>query len=119
MARIKVKHTVLGTHNWPDADKHFPEVGFLKHEHHHDFHIYVECGVEHHDREIEFIMLRVELMKIIHNSWPGIWIKRFGPCSCEMIAETILKQLNEKYGEYRDWKVSVFEDDIQGGIIEH
>ena len=38
MARIKVKHIVLGTHNWPDADKHFPEVGFLKHEHHHDFH---------------------------------------------------------------------------------
>jgi hypothetical protein len=58
-------------------------------------------------------------MKIIHNSWPGKWIKRFGPSSCEMIAETILKQLNEKYGEYRDWKVSVFEDDIQGGIIEH
>ena len=36
-----------------------------------------------------------------------------------MIAETVLKQLEEKYGEYRDWKVSVFEDNIQGGIIEH
>ena len=46
MARIKVKHVALGTHNWPGAEEHFPEVGFLKHEHHHDFHIYVECDVE-------------------------------------------------------------------------
>ena len=77
MARIKVKHVVLGTHNWPNADKYFPEVGFLKHEHHHDFHFYVECDVEHHDREIEFIMLRIDLMKIIEAEYPGKYIKKF------------------------------------------
>ena len=77
MARIKVKHTVLGTHNWPGADKHFPEVGFLKHEHHHDFHFYVECGVEHHDREIEFIMLRMDLMKIIDDEYPGKYMRLY------------------------------------------
>ena len=117
MARIKVKHIVLGTHNWPDADKHFPEVGFLKHEHHHDFHFYVECDVEHHDREIEFIMLRVDLMKIIEVEYAGKYIKKFGASSCEMLGSKVLSRLVEKYGD-RNWKVSVFEDDIQGGIIE-
>tara|TARA_R110000823_G_scaffold32374_7_gene91262 strand:+ start:129 stop:485 length:357 start_codon:yes stop_codon:yes gene_type:complete len=118
MARIKVKHIVLGTHNWPDADKHFPEVGFLKHEHHHDFNFYVECDVEHHDREIEFIMLRIELMKIIDKKYPGKYMKKFGSSSCEMIAENILNELISLYGD-RNWTVSVFEDNIQGGIIEN
>jgi hypothetical protein len=115
MARIKVKHVVLGTHNWPDADKHFPEVGFLRHEHHHDFHIYVECDVEHHDREIEFIMLRVDIMKFLELQYDGNYIKKFGAHSCEMIATDILDWLKGVYGD-RNWEVSVFEDDIQGGI---
>lgn len=118
MARIKVKHIVLGTHCWPDADKHFPEVGFLKHEHHHDFHFYVECDVDHHDREIEFIMLRIELMKIIDTCFEGKYMKKFGAMSCEMIASNVVKHLRDKYGK-RNWKVSVFEDNIQGGIIEN
>ena len=114
--RIRVKHVVLGTHNWPEADEVFPEVGFLKHEHHHDFHIYVECDVLHQDREIEFILLRVDIMKIL-DAYPGKYIKRFGHRSCEMIAENIKKKLKAKYGN-RHWKVSVFEDNIQGGIYE-
>ena len=114
--RIKVKHIVLGTHSWPDADVVFPEVGFLKHEHHHDFHIYAECNVSHQDREIEFILLRIEIMKILEE-YPGKYIKRFEHRSCEMIAEKIKEKLKNKYGN-RHWKVSVFEDNIQGGICE-
>ena len=116
-SRVRVKHIVLGTHNWPKAGEIFPDVGFLQHEHHHDFHIYVECDVEHHDREIEFIMLRIELMKMIDQLYPGQYIKKFGPSSCEHIAESILQKMKYKYGE-RNWKVSVFEDNIQGGIIQ-
>ena len=116
MARIKVKHIVLGTHNWPGAEEHFPEVGFLKHEHHHDFHIYVECDVEHHDREIEFIMLRIEIMKFLDLQYDGSYIKKFGARSCEMIASETLQYLKGIYGD-RNWEVSVFEDNIQGGII--
>ena len=123
-AQIKVKHIVLGTHNWPDVDKFFPEVGFLQYEHHHDFHIYVECNVTHDDREIEFIVLRLELMKIIDNTYPGQYIKKFGSSSCEMIGQVILEQLEKKYRKQkffkkvkRNWKVSVFEDNIQGGIV--
>ena len=115
--RIRVKHIVLGTHMWPEAEEVFPEVGFLQHEHHHDFHVYVECNVNHHDREIEFIMLRIELMKMFDRYYDGDYVKRFGTRSCEMIAADVRDHLKNIYGD-RSWKVSVFEDDIQGGIIE-
>ena len=114
--RIRVKHVVLGTHNWPSAGEVFPEVRFLQHEHHHDFHIWAECDVNHDDREIEFIMLRVELMKIIDINWTGKYIKKFGPSSCEMIGKEILTALEKKYGS-RNWKIEVYEDAIQGGIL--
>ena len=115
--RIKVKHVVLGTHNWPNAEEVFPEVGFLSHEHHHDFNISVECDVNHHDREIEFIMLRVELMKFIDQKWPGKYIKKFGPFSCEQIGQVIQTHMENIYG-MRNWTIEVFEDNIQGAIIE-
>ena len=45
-------------------------------------------------------------------------MKKFGAMSCEMIASNVVKHLRDKYGK-RNWKVSVFEDNIQGGIIEN
>ena len=111
-----MRHTVLGTHNWPNAEKVFPDVGFLQHEHHHDFTIWVECDVKHKDRDIEFIMLRVEIMKIIDKSFPGKYIKKFGSYSCEMIADFIKESLELQYGK-RNFQVSIFEDNIQGAII--
>jgi len=116
MKKIRVKHTVLGTHNWPKAEEVFPEVGFLQHEHHHDFTIWLECEVEHGDREIEFIMLRVELMKCLDEAYPGKYIKKFGASSCEMIGEFVKEYMEQKYS--RTFKVSVYEDNIQGGIVE-
>ena len=113
--RIKVHHSILGTHNWPSAEAVFPEVGFLKNEHHHDFHIWAECDVSHQDREIEFLLLRIEIMKILED-YPGKYIKKFGHRSCEMIAETIKNKLQATYGK-RNWKVSVFEDKIQGAVV--
>ena len=46
------------------------------------------------------------------------YIKKFGASSCEMLGSMVLNKLIEKYGD-RNWKVSVFEDNIQGGIIEN
>ena len=63
-------------------------------------------------------MLRMDLMRIIDTCFDGKYMKKFGAMSCEMIASKVLKHLINKYGE-RNWKVSVFEDDIQGGIIEN
>ena len=115
--RVKAKHTVLGTHIWPKAKEVFPEVGFLRHEHHHDFTIWVECDVEHHDREIEFIMLRVELMKLIDENYPGKYIKGFGASSCEMIGDFLKEALERKYGK-RNFTITVLEDNIQGAITQ-
>jgi len=58
--RIYVEESILGTHYWTNAPK---EVEFLSHEHHHNFHIRLECDVKHNDRELEFIMLRIWLKK--------------------------------------------------------
>lgn len=112
-SRINVKVDVLGTHNWPDA---FNVVEFLKHEHHHQFNITVECDVEHNNREIEFILLRMDILDFVYYNYKtDRWIVKFGSMSCEMIANDIKEHMEFKYK--RKFKVSVYEDNVQGGVI--
>lgn len=108
--KIQVKHVVLGTHQWESCP--LKEVEFLKHEHHHDFTIRVVTNVTHDNRMIEFIMLRISLMKILER-YPGKYIKRFGNSSCEMLSREIAELLKIDYGQ--DFKVSVSEDDTYMG----
>ena len=104
----------MGTHYWPEASG---DVAFLKHEHHHDFHIYVECDVKDNNRQIEFLRLRIYLKKLITYLYPvQNGIVRFQESSCEMISETIQKHLIKSYGNL-NWKVYVSEDGIQTGGI--
>ena len=111
--RIKVKEEVLGTHSWSTCP--IDAVGFLKNEHHHNFQIHVECKVLHDNRELEFLTLRTHLKKIIAYCFPvRDGIVRFGDRSCEQISNEITKHLVQHYGE-RDWKVHVYEDNVQAG----
>ena len=113
MSKIKFKHTFLGTHSYSKCP--FDEVGFLRNEHHHDFTIHVECSVIHDDRDLEWIMLRVELMEMVESSFEvNHKIVRFAERSCEMIAEEVKKYFVGKYGD-RHWKVSVSEDETYIG----
>jgi len=50
-----------GMHNWPDAQAHFPEVGFLSNMHRHIWHITAKKRVYHDDRDVEFIMFKRDI----------------------------------------------------------
>lgn len=111
--KIEIKETVLGTHSWSNCP--FDEVDFLINEHHHDFTIRVSCEVGHDDRDIEFIMLRIELKKFISFTYPvRNYIIRFGGRSCEMISNEIKEHMIKKYGD-KNWKVNVSEDEVYRG----
>ena len=58
---VIVKLQVEGLHNWPDAAKVFPEVGFLSDLHRHMFHITCKKKVNHDDRDVEFIMFKRDI----------------------------------------------------------
>ena len=112
--KISIKDSFLGTHNWEKCPHE--EVSFLRNEHHHNFHIEIQCDVEHNDRAIEFIMLRIWLIKFMKRSYTRQnEIYRFGSRSCEMLSAEITQALNSHYGEDFNWKVSVSEDNVYKG----
>jgi len=111
--KIKIREIILGTHCWKKCP--FEIVSFLRNEHHHDFHIFIEAEVKHDDRDIEFIMLRIWLKKFIKFNYKiQDEIYRFGSRSCEMISKEIKEALIKDYG-YKNWKVSVSEDNVYTG----
>lgn len=113
MSKIKIKEVVLGTHCWENCPHE--EVKFLRNEHHHDFQIFVEAEVDHDDRDIEFIKLRIWLKKYIKANYNiEHEIIRFGSRSCEMISQEITDALIKDFGD-KKWKVSVSEDGTYTG----
>lgn len=111
--KVEFKETVLGTHCWTNCP--YEEVAFLKNEHHHDFTFTVSCDVEHNDRDLEFIMLRVALKKFMKGYYKiDNEIFRFGSRSCEMLSDEVCSFFEEEYG-VRNWKVSVSEDGTYKG----
>ena len=88
---VEVRSHVVGFHCWPDA----PEpVTFLRARHRHVFHIRVKVEVTHDDRQVEFVLLKREVMSFIA-VMPGVvanlqvWGLEFGNLSCEQIARLI------------------------------
>jgi len=111
--KIEVKHTVLGTHQWSSCP--FKEVEFLRNEHHHDFTVRAVLEVNHEDRELEFILVRIELIKAIEKLYPKKnHIVRFGERSCEMISTEIQRELYLVLGQ-GNFKVNVSEDETYRG----
>ena len=109
---VIVKLQVEGLHNWPDAAKVFPEVGFLSDLHRHMFHITCKKRVNHDDRDVEFIMFGRDIEQWLDSEYynPLSRTHEFGAKSCEMLAKEIMK-------EFKCCYVSVFEDNENGAEV--
>lgn len=111
---IIVNLRIEGIHNWPDAKKIFPEVGFLSDSHRHIFYICAKKEVSHDDRDVEIILFKRLILKYFHEKYnpkyPEVGPFKFGAMSCEMIARELLEEFQLEY-------CSVLEDNENGAEI--
>jgi hypothetical protein len=117
---IKVSFQKEGIHKFPGADTDpkyatggWDDVSFLGYPHRHIFHFYVTLGVEHNDRDVEFIQFKRELERLFTKN-----VIHLDYQSCEMVAENLINYIEEHYPN-RAVRVEVFEDNENGGIIEN
>lgn len=106
---IEVKNEIDLVHCYPAAPK---EVEFLKNAHRHTFKISTRVQVFHDDREIEFYMLRDYLKRCFERD------TFVDSISCEQLAKFAIEKVESKYGNKRRIIVSVFEDGINGAIVD-
>lgn len=104
---IIVKTSFEGFHKYPGAPE---EVAFLRDSHRHMFYVEAEIEVFTEDRELEFFIVQKFIKQLLTNGQQDYK-------SCEMIAHDIASAINNRYGE-RNVKVSVFEDNENGGVYK-
>lgn len=112
---VFVRLQVEGVHMWPDAERAFPEVGFLTRYHRHIFHIEAHARVFHDDRDVEFIMMKRRILQFIDDHYrqhSEYKCYDFGASSCETIARVLIDRFNLI-------KCIVCEDGENGAILEH
>lgn len=107
---IEVRTRFEGFHRWHDAPD---EVDFLRNRHRHEFHVRARILVGHDDRELEFILVKRYLTKIIES-----WGRELGSFSCEMMASTLANSILAHYG-LRDLEVEVSEDGENGAVVAY
>ena len=102
-----------GVHYYPDAPK---EVRYLANEHRHMFGVKVEMEAFDDDREVEFILLKHEVGYAISCLTPD---GKLGSLSCEQIAKSIVRYLQDKFcnGADRIIIVTIDEDGENGAIV--
>lgn len=101
--QIVVRLTYEGVHRCPYK---FEGVEFLMYPHRHLFHITAIKNVTHADRDIEFILLKREILDYLETCYHG----DFGTMSCEMIALDLIKAF-----DLRSCEVS--EDGENGALV--
>lgn len=116
---IWVTFDKVGFHRYPDAPD---EVAYLRDRHRHVFKFRVTVEVIHDDREIEFHLFKNWLVSLYDDSHLEVDHK-----SCEMLAQDLLHQINNKYGNapiyggntatQREMSVEVSEDGECGAIV--
>ena len=94
----------LATGDWDD-------VSFLGYAHRHIFHFRVAIDVFHDDRDIEFIQFKRWLEGLYNSN-----VLELNHRSCEMIAEELAQQINNKYPG-RDIEITVAEDNENGATM--
>jgi hypothetical protein len=94
----------LATGKWDD-------VSFLGYAHRHIFHFKVAIQVFHDDRDIEFIQFKRWLESLYNTN-----MLELNHRSCEMIAEELAEQINQKYPG-RDIEITVAEDNENGATM--
>ena len=117
---IWVTFTKEGIHKYPAAlddpalatgDEY--DVSFLGYPHRHTFHFKVQIQVTHNDRDIEFIQFKRWLENLYKEDILELDYK-----SCEMIADDLYLQINNKYPG-RFVVINVAEDNENGCQIEY
>lgn len=101
---VIVKFQFEGMHQWKDAPSPDPkdpagppammDITFLRQRHRHIFHVTAKKEVRHDDRDIEFIQLKRQMLKLWGTN--GV-AKELGGQSCEMIAKKMMEQFNLDY----------------------
>jgi hypothetical protein len=102
---------VEGTHNWPGCP--FDEVAYLRDPHRHVFHIKAYKLVTHSDRDVEFIMLKHQIVQFFEDRYMcsgSSKLCEFGAKSCEMIAQELINQFDLS-------RCEVSEDNENGAIL--
>jgi hypothetical protein len=94
-----------GIHCWLECP--IDDVSFLKYPHRYIFHITCKKEVNHGNRDIEFIMLKREILKTLNNWYPK---KDLGRMSCEELALRLITNFNLNY-------CCVMEDNENGAEI--
>lgn len=117
-AKVIATFELGGFHQWPDAERLLPVVGYLSDLHRHLFHFRVECSVLHHDRQVEFHMLRAAAVEAVEELATARLNGEllFGSRSCEMIATELGACLLS-----RNWPVvavEVWEDRENGARVD-
>jgi hypothetical protein len=105
---IIITFQMEGFHRWDGA---FEEVIFLSQDHRHIFHFELEAPVGHDDRDIEIILFKRKVQRILIDRYgDGDGVLQFGSKSCEMIAKEILMA-------FECDRVKVTEDGENGAVI--
>jgi 6-pyruvoyl-tetrahydropterin synthase len=99
-----------GFHCWPQAPK---EVAFLRDPHRHEFHVRVEVGVDHLDRDVEFILLKREVDRILGRLRNSPEAEHW---SCEHYAASLWANLRAL--GYAPVRIDVSEDGENGAVLE-
>lgn len=108
MIQIISKVTFEGIHFWANAPE---RVSFLQNPHRHEFTVVAKKKVNHNDRDIEFIILKHEILKSLTEKYSVIDnILQLGQSSCEMVAEFLL----DRHGLS---SCQVWEDGENGGEV--
>lgn len=102
-----------GIHNWSTCN--IESVSFLKYPHTHTFYFRCYFHVFHDDRDKEFFDVKQRIVSYLREKYPAKGFNEhfldFGSKSCEMLASELLEIFSCK-------KVEVFEDNLDGAIVE-
>lgn len=88
------------------------DVSFLGYPHRHIFHFKVSIGVEHNDRDVEFIQAKRYMESLYTDNVLDLNFK-----SCEMIAEDLYEKISAKWPN-RFICIDVSEDNENGAFLQ-
>lgn len=90
MTTVSIQESIYIKHNWSDCP--IKDVSFLRDKHIHKMFITVEVIVQHLDRQVEFFVLRSDLLHAIDALYPidvKMQIYDLGQRSMEMVAKDL------------------------------
>lgn len=91
------------------------DVSFLANPHRHIFHFRVWIGINHNDRDIEFIQFKRWLEELYSGDQA---VLQLDYKSCEMMSDDLYEKITQKYPNREVW-IEVSEDGENGSFIKY